>query len=69
MADKKYLDEAGIERLKVYIDTQIAHLQKAIDLLYSTDGTPGSIQQMIDDAINDITSIYGGAAPESEDEP
>lgn len=69
MADKEYLDKAGVERLKQYIDAQIVNLQKAIDLLYSTDGTPGSIHRMIDDAINDITSIYGGAAPESEDKP
>jgi hypothetical protein len=43
-------------------------------LLYKTDGTPGSIQQMIDDAISkidisdllqgDSISLYGGSATE-----
>ena len=64
MADKVYLDAEGVKRLKQYIDDQISSLQKAIDLLNNTDGTPGSIQQMIDDAINEISNVSGGSAPE-----
>lgn len=54
MADKVYLDEEGVKRLKEYIDDQISSLKKAIDLLKDTNGTPGSIQNMIDVAINEL---------------
>lgn len=54
MADKVYLDAEGVKRLKNYIDDQISSLQKAIDLLKDTNGTPGSIQNMIDAAINEL---------------
>ena len=54
MADKVYLDAEGVKRLKNYIDDQILSLQKAIDLLKDTNGTPGSIQNMIDVAINEL---------------
>ena len=54
MADKVYLDAEGVKRLKNYIDDQISSLQKAIDLLNDTNGTPGSIQNMIDVAINEL---------------
>ncbi len=54
MADKVYLDAEGVKRLKSYIDDQISSLQKAIDLLKDTNGTPGSIQNMIDVAINEL---------------
>ena len=54
MADKVYLDAEGVKRLKDYIDNQISSLQKAIDLLKDTNGTPGSIQNMIDVAINEL---------------
>ena len=54
MADKVYLDAEGVKRLKDYIDDQILSLQKAIDLLKDTNGTPGSIQNMIDVAINEL---------------
>ena len=54
MADKVYLDAEGVKRLKNYIDDQISSLQKAIDLLKDTNGTPGSIQNMIDIAINEL---------------
>ena len=67
MADKVYLDEEGVKRLKEYIDDQISSLKKAIDLLKDTNGTPGSIQSMIDDAINEVTHISGGSAPSSEE--
>lgn len=44
MADEKiYLDAEGLKRVKEYIDAQFNSLQKAIDLLNDTDGTPGSI--------------------------
>lgn len=70
MADKQYLDAEGLQRLKAYIDDQIIPLQAAINLLYGNNETPGSIQSMIDNAINDITHVYGGKAPsESEVAP
>ena len=63
MADKNYLDAEGLQRLKEYIDNQIIPLRTAIDLLNSDIETPGSIQQMIDDAISEIGIVNGGAAP------
>ena len=70
MADKEYLDAEGLQRLKEYIDAQIQPLRAAINLLNSNDQTPGSIQSMIDDAINEVTHINGGKAPsESEVAP
>lgn len=70
MADKQYLDAEGLQRLKAYIDDQIIPLQAAINLLYGNNETPGSIQSMIDNAINDVTHVYGGKAPsESEVAP
>ena len=67
MADKVYLDEEGVKRLKEYVDDQISSLKKAIDLLKDTNGTPGSIQSMIDDAINEVTHVNGGSAPTEEE--
>ncbi len=70
MADKEYLDAEGLQRLKEYIDAQIQPLRAAINLLNSNDQTPGSIQSMIDNAINEVTHINGGKAPsESEVAP
>lgn len=70
MADKEYLDAEGLQRLKDYIDAQIQPLRAAINLLNGNDQTPGSIQSMIDDAINEVTHINGGKAPsESEVAP
>lgn len=70
MADKQYLDAEGLKRLREYIDAQIEPLRAAINLLTSNDETPGSIQSMIDDAINQVTHIDGGKAPsESEVAP
>ncbi len=70
MADKQYLDAEGLQRLKDYIDAQIEPLRAAINLLNSNNETPGSIQSMIDDAINQVTNIDGGKAPsESEVAP
>ena len=69
MADKQYLDAEGLKRLREYIDAQIEPLRAAINLLNSNTETPGSIQSMIDDAINEVTHISGGGAPESEDAP
>ena len=73
MADKVYLDAEGVKRLKEYIDAQFEALPKAIDLLNGTNETPGSIQNMIDAAINqlriedleqdDSLIIDGGNAP------
>ena len=75
MADKYYLDEEGLKRLVEYIRQQlipVAENTTAIELLNKTDGTPGSIQRMIDDVVNklDISDlkqeeplyIYGGSA-------
>ena len=67
MADKYYLDAEGVARLKQYIDDQFEQLRQAIDLLNDTNGTPGSIQSMIDDAINKVTHIQGGKAPSDEE--
>ena len=77
MADKVYLDAEGVKRLKNYIDDQISSLQKAIDLLKDTNGTPGSIQNMIDVAINELhiedleqddsLIIDGGNAPKEDE--
>ena len=67
MADKQYLDAGGLQRLKDYIDAQIKPLRAAINLLNSNDETPGSIQSMIDDAINQVTHIDGGKAPAEEE--
>lgn len=69
MANKEYLDAEGVARLKAYIDDQVDALRQAINLLNGNTETPGSIKSMIDSAINNITSINGGSAPESEDEP
>lgn len=69
MADKVYLDAEGVKRLKKYIDDQLSSIQQAIDLLTDTNGTPGSIQKMIDDAINQISNISGGEAPEGGEKP
>lgn len=77
MADKVYLDEEGLKRLKEYIDDQFSSLKKAIDLLNNNDQTPGSIQWMIDKAINDLyiddlkqkdtLIINGGQAPKEDE--
>ena len=67
MAEKYYLDAEGLQRLKEYIDNQIKPLYAAINLLNSDTETPGSIQSMIDDAINDVTHIQGGHAPTEEE--
>ena len=65
---KQYLDAEGLQRLKQYIDDQINPLREAINLLNGNNETPGSISQMIDNAINDVTIINGGNAPK-EGEP
>ena len=67
MAEKQYLDVEGLERLKKYIDDQIKPLREAINLLNSNDETPGSIQSMIDNAIDQVDVISGGSAPSEEE--
>lgn len=67
MAEKYYLDAEGLQRLKEYIDSQIEPLRQAINLLNGNNETPGSIQSMIDDAINEVTHIQGGQAPSEEE--
>lgn len=77
MADKVYLDAEGVKRLKEYIDDQFSSLKKAIDLLNDTNEAPGSIQFMIDNAINqlrlenieqdDSLIINGGNAPKEDE--
>lgn len=77
MADKYYLDEEGLQRLVDYIRLQLKPVEnntKAIELLNKTDGSPGSIQKMIDDVIDELDiaelqqkgllNIYGGSASE-----
>ena len=76
--EKNYLDAEGLTRVKKYIDDQFSALKEAIDLLNDSNGTPGSIQSMIDKAIgqlkvedlsqDDDLIIYGGSAPEQEGE-
>ena len=67
MAEKQYLDAEGLQRLKDYIDAQIEPIKAAINLLNSNTETPGSIQSMIDDAINEVTHVNGGSAPTEEE--
>ncbi len=67
MAEKYYLDAEGLQRLKEYIDAQIEPLRAAINLLNSNNETPGSIQSMIDNAINEVTHINGGSAPDDKE--
>lgn len=69
-SEKQYLDAEGLEVLIKYINDQIKPIKDAIDLLNDKDGTPGSIKQQIDEAIEELgakdsdLTIYGGAAPE-----
>ena len=74
MSNKYYLDEEGLKRLVEWISLQHIPITDAIELLNRTDGSPGSIKKMIDDAIGDIDIadlkqqdtlyIYGGSASE-----
>ena len=75
---KEYLDAPGVERLVEYLTTQfdakIAELESQIQLLNKTDGTPGSIKQIVNDIISNTSvsdlkqdeelTIYGGSASE-----
>lgn len=72
MADKEYLDQEGLKKVKRYIDDHLVALKEAIDLLQDTDETPESIKEMIDNAIEELhiedleqedsLIIYGGNA-------
>lgn len=75
MAEKYYLDEQGLARLVEYIRQQlipVAENTAAIELLNETDGTPGSVQYQIQEALNELDiadlqqdeplQIYGGSA-------
>ena len=76
MNDKRYLDSVGLQELVDWILLQLRTIkanQDAItDLLYKTDGTPGSIQQIVEEILkgkditdllqDDIISLYGGSA-------
>lgn len=74
MSNKYYLDEEGLKRLVEYINLQHIPITKAIELLNKTDGSPGSIQKMIDDAISELDiadlqqeetlHLFGGSASE-----
>lgn len=74
MADKEYLDQEGLKKVKRYIDDHLVALKEAIDLLQDTDETPESIKKMIDNAIEELhiedleqedsLIIYGGNASE-----
>ncbi len=78
MADKYYLDEAGVNRLVEFFTMRINRLEDEIALLNKTDGTPGSIQQKVNDiiantSISDLNLdgeyvIYGGSASENIEE-
>lgn len=72
--NKRYLDAEGLREVVEYFNNQLESLRAAIDLLNDTNGTPGSIQQKIDEAINRINiedlnqsdnlTIYGGSSEE-----
>ena len=72
MPQQEYLDKEGLEKLIEFINSQHKIFSSYIELLNKTDGTPGSIQYMIDNAINkidisdffknDSLDIYGGSA-------
>ena len=74
MADKYYLDEDGVRRLVEFFTMRIEKLEDQLALLNKKDGTPGSIQQTINDTIanteiSDLNLdgeyvIYGGSASE-----
>lgn len=78
MADKEYLDQEGLKKVKRYIDDHLVALKEAIDLLQDTDETPESIKEMIDNAIEELhiedleqedsLIIYGGNASEEGNE-
>lgn len=78
MPKQEYLDQEGLKKLVEFINSQHDIFLAYIELLNKTDGTPGSIQQMIDEAISkiDISSlfkddsliIYGGSATELIDD-
>lgn len=78
MADKEYLDQEGLKKVKRYIDDHLVALKQAIDLLQDTDETPESIKEMIDNAIEELhiedleqedsLIIYGGNASEEGNE-
>ena len=63
MNDKRYLDSVGLQELVDWILLQLRTIkanQDAItDLLYKTDGTPGSIQQIVEEILKgkDITDL------------
>ena len=61
MAQKNYLDEAGVRQLLEYLELQHNAINKRIDLL-----TPEYIQQIIKQSFDDFSLdnviIYGGSA-------
>lgn len=74
MAEKRYLDAEGLKRLIKFINDSHIPFENAIELLYSSNETPGSIQNMISNAIQNIdiadlqqgetVRFYGGSASE-----
>ena len=72
MAEKQYLDSEGVKRLIDYINQIHISQRNAIDRLYGSNETPGSISKMIADAIaqlditdflqGDTVHFYGGSA-------
>ena len=79
MEDKKYLDSVGLQELVNWILLQLKAIKEnqaaVTDLLYKTDGTPGSIQQIVEDILkgkditdllqDDYLSLYGGSAEDN----
>lgn len=78
---KKYLDAEGVTKLVEFFTKQFASsidLQEEIELLNKTDGTPGSIKQIVDEiiantSISDLNqdeelTIYGGSASDVMEE-
>lgn len=78
MGNKQWLDSEGLRLLAEYIKLMHDQQQNAIDLLNGSVETPGSVRQLIHDAIAeiDITNlqqgevlhIYGGSASEVMEE-
>lgn len=74
MAEKRYLDSDGLRQLVDYINRLHISQKNAIDRLYGSNETPGSISKMIADAIaqlditdflqGDTVRFYGGSATE-----
>ena len=75
MTDKMYLDQAGLAELRDWILNQLVPVENAITILNKTDGTPGSIQKIVEDILknqdilfdDELITFYGGSAENIND--